>query len=220
MNNERDTSSGSSSDTSTEVETCEGEVEATSKGAIIASMSASSKGKDALVDSDSEGSPEPKLPEKALASRSQQIRIRAKSCQLGAFVPRSSTGKPPKGSCNVKTSTLSDTSEEEEAATERSEASYTVDETLQGPKLKVIPIADINSSFDDLDISLLEQEDESEARTTLPQVNDSKPAKRITFNPCKDPISGVVDSLLLQGEWRSNAPVSYTHLTLPTIYSV
>ena len=90
------------------------------------------------------------------SDRAEQLKIRAKGNIHGTFIPRPNGEKKPKGSRNlplrVRVTTLTDTSDEETnglAASDPPVAS--VEETLAGRKLAVAPIADLNSSFDDID---------------------------------------------------------------------
>ena len=105
---------------------------------------------------------------------------------------------------------------------------------LQGIKIRPVPIADLNSSFDDIDSAHLGQassdgNEEKQTQAEVAENSDNAPFKRITYNPKTNPFDKVPRSLLPASGWRQakcndgyttdlsvNTAVSYTHLTLPT----
>ena len=98
------------------------------------------------------------------------------------------TGKKPKGSRNVQgkqapvCNIVGNHKEGERCA------------LLEGPKLAIWPIADLNSSFDDIDDEVFQQdsaEKEPEAVVVF-----RAPVRKITFNPSEDPINAVTNLML------------------------
>ena len=146
-----------------------------------------------------------KFPESMERTRKEQIRIRAK-CEKGELEPRGKYGKKPKGSRNVPLKQQAPSSDTEEGGSKRT---YTVDETLSGIKIRVLPIVDPNSSFDDRDeLSVMQSGEEDSGQPESEQEKRKiifrTPVKRITFNPTVNSIKDIASLMMpaKYGGWR------------------
>ena len=145
-----------------------------------------------------------KFPESIERTRKEQIRIRAK-CEKGELEPRGKYGKKPKGSQNVPLRQQAPSSDTEEGGSKKT---YTVDETLSGEKIRVLPIVDPNS-FDDRDeLSLMQSGEEDSGQPESEQEKRKiifrTPVKRITFNPTVNSIKDIASLMMpaKYGGWR------------------
>ena len=90
-----------------------------------------------------------------------------------------------------------------------SKAKPNVADMLSGERLRVIQIADLNSSFDDIDTLSLVQSGEEGSSKLEPEQEKRKiifraPVKRITFNPTVNSLSDIASLMMpaKYGGWR------------------